>query len=74
MNIHFINQLQLSLVPFFFTSTSKDEFYGPFLGLESETQENAIDLLYYLPQWKDKLIQAVVVCSHSMILLVYMIL
>ncbi|ORY47052.1 hypothetical protein BCR33DRAFT_783469 [Rhizoclosmatium globosum] len=44
---------------------SEGPIYGPFLLLSVETQKAAIEMLYYLPTWSEKLVSALASCLTS---------
>ncbi len=67
----FMEKLQLSLIPLFFTTTAKGNIYGPFLLYQKALQEKALDVLYYLPVWKEQLVPSLVVCMHSKFILFF---
>ncbi|KAI8829134.1 hypothetical protein BJ741DRAFT_713128 [Chytriomyces cf. hyalinus JEL632] len=51
------------LVPFFHVVTpQKGPIYGPFLLLPVECQKSAVELLFYLPVWSPKLLNALASC------------
>ncbi len=61
----FLNKMQLSIVPFFHTTTAKGEVFGPFLSLPHEIQTKALDILFYLPSWSEKLVKSIVTTMNS---------
>eukprot|EP00505_MAST-04D_sp_SCG-Rhode-Island_P000188 Stramenopile-MAST_4_protein_188 len=54
------------LAPFFYTRSevSKREQYGPFIAMNRSTQQDAINLVYYIPNVTDKLLRALAVCVN----------
>ncbi|KAI9012803.1 hypothetical protein BC832DRAFT_264783 [Gaertneriomyces semiglobifer] len=61
-DLKFLSGLDASLSPFFHTLTSKGSFFGPFITLGSTTQRNALSMLFYLPQWSEKLVRGLATC------------
>ncbi|KAI9106275.1 hypothetical protein DFS34DRAFT_57494 [Phlyctochytrium arcticum] len=47
--------LKASLAPFFYVQTTKGPVYGPFSIVDESVQMAAVTLLYYLPEWPDRL-------------------
>ncbi|KAJ3255588.1 Testis-expressed sequence 10 protein [Chytriomyces hyalinus] len=57
------NNILNGLVPFFHVVTpQKGPIYGPFLLLPVECQKSAVELLFYLPIWSPKLLNALASC------------
>ncbi|KAI8833681.1 hypothetical protein BJ741DRAFT_710193 [Chytriomyces cf. hyalinus JEL632] len=57
------NNILNGLVPFFHVVTpQKGPIYGPFLLLPVECQKSAVELLFYLPVWSPKLLNALASC------------
>ncbi|KAJ3357272.1 Testis-expressed sequence 10 protein [Entophlyctis luteolus] len=52
-----------TLIPFFHVSVpSKGPLFGPFLFLPTDCQKQALEVLFYVPVWPEKLINALAAC------------
>ncbi|KAJ3027239.1 UNVERIFIED_CONTAM: hypothetical protein HDU68_004196 [Siphonaria sp. JEL0065] len=64
--VKMVNSVQNGLVPFFQVVTpQKGPLFGPFLLLPLDCQKAAIELLYYLPVWSEKLVGGLAACLTS---------
>ncbi|KAJ3296404.1 Testis-expressed sequence 10 protein [Borealophlyctis nickersoniae] len=58
--------LQASLVPFFHVMLPKGPVFGPFVELPEAAQRAALQMVFYLPSWPEKLVKGLAACLNDL--------
>ncbi|RKO90901.1 hypothetical protein BDK51DRAFT_31444 [Blyttiomyces helicus] len=61
----FTDDLAAKITTFFQVTTSRGSVFGPFIDVPAATQRAAIDCIFHLPSWPQKLVAGIVACCGS---------